>query len=243
VAEYPDRLRESLATLSSMLLSEESLDATLKRVALLACETVPGCDGCGVTLASESGPFTKAASHDIVAPVDHAQYDAGTGPCLTAYRERRVIRVDSMADDDRWPETGRVAVEVGVQSSMSFPLVVRDLAIGAMNLYSMKPDAFASDAERVGRMFAEQAAVALANAQTHAASVALASNLERALESRSVIDQAIGVMRARHGGSREEGFAALRELSQRDNVKLREVAQRVLDEAGGAGSDVGLGGE
>ena len=231
MAEYPDRLIESLTTLSSMLLSEEGLETTLKRVATLACETVPGCDGCGVTLVSETGPFTQAASHDIVEPVDNAQYAAGTGPCLTAYRERRVIRVDSMADDDRWPDTGRVAVDVGVHSSMSFPLVVRDVAIGAMNLYSLAPQAFSPDAERVGRMFADQAAVALANAQTHTASVTLATNLERALESRSVIDQAIGVMRARYGGSREDGFAQLRELSQRQNVKLRDVAQRVLDDA------------
>jgi GAF domain-containing protein len=231
MAEYPDRLTESLAALSGMLLSEEPLETTLQRVAVLACETVPGCDGCGVTLMSSTGPTTAAATDDIVAPVDSAQYDAGDGPCLTAYRQRRIVRVDSMIADDRWPETGRAAGEVGVESSISFPLVVREEAIGALNLYSMKPNAFSLEAERTGLMFAEQAAVALANAQTHGASVQLATNLEHALESRSVIDQAIGVMIAHHGGSRDDGFARLRELSQSQNVKLRDVALRVLHEA------------
>lgn len=231
MADYADRLLDNLATLSSFLLSEERLDTTLERVATLACETVVGCDGCGVTLVSSSGPITAAASHESVLPVDRVQYDAGSGPCIAAYLERRIVRVDVMTDDDRWPVFASAAVEAGVHSSLSFPLVVRHEAIGALNLYSRKARAFPPEAERTGRVFAEQAAVAIANAGTHEAAVRLAANLEHALESRAVIDQAIGILIARHGGTAEDGFARLRSRSQHENVKLRDIAQRVVDDA------------
>jgi transcriptional regulator with GAF, ATPase, and Fis domain len=231
LADYPDRLLESVIALSNLLLSEERLDTTLERVAVLACETIAGCDGCGVTLVSPGGPSTAAASDETVRTVDGAQYEHGAGPCLSAYRERRTVRIDSISDDDRWPAVVAAAAENDIHSVMSFPLVVRDVAIGALNVYSRTPNAFSPEAERMGRLFADQAAVALANAQTHDAAVDLATNLEHALESRATIDQAIGVTVARYGGTPDEAFVRLRELSQRENLKLRDVALRVLEDA------------
>ncbi|MGH9266574.1 MAG: GAF and ANTAR domain-containing protein, partial [Acidimicrobiales bacterium] len=228
MADYPDDLWRSVADLSGLLLSEEDQETTLRRVSDLAVRSIAHCDAVGVTLFVAGKATTRAATGGLVYEVDHYQYDIGEGPCLSTMVDRQVIEVEDMAEEKRWPRFCRHAAERGVHSSLSFPLTVRGEALGALNLYAHKARAFNPDDRETGSLFATQAAVALANAGTYAASVKLAGELRLALGSRAMIDQAMGILIGQNGYSQDLAFDTLRVTSQSQNRKLHHVAEEIV---------------
>jgi GAF domain-containing protein len=231
MADYPDHLSEGIAELSRLLVNEEALDDTLRRVADLACRNVGGADVAGLTLLRDGKPTTAVFTDPTSPQIDSAQYETGVGPCLEAFRQQQVFRIDSTADDEQFPAFSQAAAEHGMQSTISFPLAVRGNGIGALNLYSKQPAAFSNEDEQVGMLFAEQASVALANAQLYDSAYRMTQQLQEALTSRAVIDQAKGILMARNGVSADEAFNVLRTTSQNQNRKLRELAQEMVDRA------------
>lgn len=231
MADYPDALWRSVADLSGLLLSEEDQETTLRRVGDLAVRSIAGCDAVGVTISNDGAPSTRAATGGLVYEVDSFQNDIDEGPCLHAVRTRTVVEVPDMATDDRWPRFSAHASERGLLSSLSLPLIVRGDALGALNLYAFRPESFDAADRQTGTMFAAQAAVAVANAQTYAASVKVARELREALESRAVIDQAMGILIGRNHFDADEAFTALRVRSQKENRKLRDVAGDIVRDA------------
>ena len=229
--DYPDELWRSVADLSGLLLSEEDQETTLRRVADLAVRGIGDCEAVGVTLFDGDKATTRAATGGLVYEVDHYQYDIGEGPCLTAIEHQEMIAVEDMATEQRWPRFCRHAADRGTHSSLSFPLLVRGESLGALNLYARRSQAFTLADRETGAMFATQAAVALANAQTYAASVRLARGLHEALDSRAVIDQAIGILIGRNGYNQRLAFEALRVASQSENRKLKHVAENIVRSA------------
>jgi hypothetical protein len=120
---------------------------------------------------------------------------------------------------------------MGVHSALSLPLVVGDRVIGVINVYARERDAFTEHAVELGTLFAGPAAVAVYNAQLLSEARDRTARLQRALESRAIIDQAIGIIRSRSGSDGDDAFAKLVRISQGENVKLHVVAQRLVDEA------------
>jgi len=229
--DYPDHLTEGIAELSRLLVNEEALDDTLQRVADLACRNLGGADLAGVTLLRDGRPTTAVFTDTTSPEIDSAQYETGVGPCLDAWRHQRVFRIESTADDEQWPAFSQACLEHGVESTISFPLGVRGNGIGALNLYSKAPSAFSDEDEQIGMLFAEQASVALTNAQLYDSAYRLTQQLQEALTSRAVIDQAKGILMAQHGVGPDEAFNVLRTTSQRENRKLRDIAQELVDRA------------
>jgi GAF domain-containing protein len=233
-----DEFSETLGALARVLVAVEELDQTLSRIAGLACQALDSCDMAGVTLLRDGKPATTGHTDEAVLPIDRAQYEAGAGPCLDTYRERRVFRVHSTVEDTRWPAYSRAAAECGILSTMSLPLVVHDEGLGALNLYARTAGAFSDDDERLGLVLAEQASVAVANAEVYWRANQLTTQLEKALLSRDVIGQAKGILMARQGLSADQAFDVLRRASQRSNRKLREVADEIVEgTAGRSGVD------
>jgi GAF domain-containing protein len=227
MAQYPDGFVESLRELAQLMVDEESLDRTLQRVVTLACMSLTGCDLASVTVERAGQPRTAACTDKIALTIDEAQYAGDAGPCLDALRHRTVVAIDSMADEQRWPLVSAEALDHGVLSSLSLPLVHQGEGKGAFNLYARRRDGF-SDLDRDhGTLFAEQAAVAIANAEVYWRTYDLTQNLQLALENRDVIGQAKGILMARHGFTAEQAFDELRHASQRHNLKLREIADTV----------------
>jgi GAF domain-containing protein len=229
VSDYPDALAESISELSRLLVNEEALEDTLHRVAELACRTIGSCDLAGVTLMRDGKAETAVFTDPTSPEIDADQYATGVGPCLDAYRQQRVVRIASTTEDEEWPPFSRAAAEHGVMSTISFPLATREHAIGALNLYSKSANAFGDADQEVGRLFSEQASVALANAQLYASAHRLSQQLNEALRSRAVIDQAKGILMAQNGVSADEAFRLLVGASQRSNRKLRDIAQELVD--------------
>ncbi len=229
MVDEADALSRALESLARHLVHEDGLDATLERVAGLACRTIGDCDAAGITLVADGKPTTAACTDDATLPLDRSQYESGDGPCLEAYRQGKVFRVEPIDGDERWPEFARTATAHGFHSSLSLPLVVGDESLGALNLYSRSHQGYSCDDEETGMLFAAQAAVAVANAQVYWSARALSEQLEEALASRDVIGQAKGIIMAQRGGGPDDAFDVLRRASQRENKKLREVAQAMVD--------------
>jgi GAF domain-containing protein len=231
MADYPDHLSEGIAELSRLLVNEEALDDTLQRVADLACRNIGGADVAGVTMLRDGKPTTTVFTDPTSPQIDSAQYETGIGPCLDAFRYQQVFRIKSTPEDEQWRAFSQAAAEHGIMSTMSLPLGVRDTGIGALNLYSKQPAAFSEKDEELGLMFATQASVALANAQLYASAYRMTQQLQEALTSRAVIDQAKGILMGQHRISADEAFNVLRTKSQNENRKLRELAQELVDGA------------
>jgi GAF domain-containing protein len=228
MVEDPDGLENAVRILSRLLLAEETLEATLGRVASLACRTLSGCELASVTMIRDGRPSTAVQTAPEVSTLDTAQYACGSGPCLEAYRNRQVVRADLTGADHRWPDFSRAAAGVGVLGVLAVPLAVADQPVGAVNLYSKTARGFSEADEETALLFSEQAAVACANSEVYWRTYSLTEHLREALESRDAIGQAKGILMARRNCTSDEAFEALRKVSQRRNVKLREIADQVI---------------
>jgi GAF domain-containing protein len=229
VTEEPDALEGAIRTLSRLLLTEESLETTLGRVAGLACRTIPGCEMASLTMMRGSRPSTAVQTDPEVAPLDTAQYQGMGGPCLEAYATRQIIRLDLVEENGvRWPEFTAAAAGAGVLSVLAVPLTVGRSAVGALNLFSKTKRGFTAADEETAGLFSEQAAVACANAEVYWRTYSLTEHLREALESRDVIGQAKGILMARRSCNADAAFEALRKASMRTNKKLRDIADEVV---------------
>jgi GAF domain-containing protein len=221
----PDDLADVLAEVARELMGEDDLPAVLSRMSSLAVETIDGAQHCGITVVVPGRAVKTAGSSDPVpGVVDQIQYDTDEGPCLDAIREHEVFETgDISGETERWPAFApRVLEETSIRSILSFRLFDPGGTMGALNLYADDVGAFTDDDRHVGAVFAPHAAVAMSNAQKVA-------HLERALETRDVIARAKGMLMARGGVSDEDAFDILRRASQRTNIKLREVARRLVE--------------
>jgi GAF domain-containing protein len=205
-------------------------------VAEFAATAIPGVDGVGVALiqAHDGTPRiqTWSATAELVNDIDVIQYeDLNEGPCITCMQTRRAIVSGSLGSDGRWPRFGGRVARMAIHSALSLPLIVGDEVIGAINTYARQRDAFGEHAVQLGSQFAGPAAVSVYNAQLLARAHERTRALQRALDSRAVIDQAIGIIRSRSGVSAEVAFDRLTRMSQTENIKLHLVAERMVEEA------------
>ena len=133
-----DAAAQALRALSQFLVAERSVGDTLLRVSQITIDALPPADMAAITLLGDDGRPTTGIFTDTEAPeIDAAQYDAGRGPCLDAWREKRVVVLEDMvAAAADYPEFSRVAQAHGVGSVLSLPLVAGDAGLGALNLYA-----------------------------------------------------------------------------------------------------------
>jgi GAF domain-containing protein len=220
-------LDNAVRTLARLLLTEETLEDTLQRVASLACRTLEPCDLASVTMITDGRPSTPVHTDPEADDLDRAQYRSERGPCLQAYDVRGAVR-RTITDDGPWPEFAAEAEKSGVRSVLAVPLVASDRPLGALNLYSKTAETYSEADEETALLFSEQASVACANAEVYWRTYSLTEHLREALESRDVIGQAKGILMARRGCTPEVAFEALRKVSQHRNIKLRQIAEQVV---------------
>jgi GAF domain-containing protein len=203
---------------------EADLQATLDAIARTAVETIGPAKYAGVNL-YEHGKFVpQSVAGEPPLALDVLQQQTGVGPCIDSSRDQATIRVDDMATETRWPRYVERALALGVASMLCVPLYVDDQRLGSVSLYATDRVAFSLADEYVARLFAVQAAMALAEAHR-------AGQLRQALSNRDVIGQAKGILMERHRITADEAFRMLSQHSQRANRKLADVA-RTLAETG-----------
>jgi GAF domain-containing protein len=215
--------------LQQILLGAAGVEEFLGEVAQRAARTVTGVLACGVTV--QATPRSRplgATSDEFARRMDEIQYDVDDGPCLTCLREGAVVVVADVATDARWPAFSRRGRAEGARSSLSVPLRLQGRAIGALNLYSREPQALSEEDLARASRFADQAAGAVAIALRLADREEHSRHLEAALTSRSTIDQALGILMGQRRITANQAFDVLRRLSQRANVKLRDIAAALI---------------
>ncbi len=229
-------LHAGLRGVAGIVAGAQGVIDLLSDVAEFAAQAIPGVDGAGVALIDPrhgiASVQTWAATAVLVHEIDTVQYDElNEGPCITCMQSRRAVVSGSLGSDSRWPHFGGRVARMRVHSALSLPLLVGDQVIGAINAYARNRDAFGEHAVQLGSQFAGPAAVSVYNTQLLAKAQERTARLQRALASRAVIDQAIGIIRSRSGGTAEEAFDRLTHFSQTENIKLNLVAERLVAEA------------
>jgi GAF domain-containing protein len=229
-------LSAGLIGVTSLVAGARALSDLLADIATFAAHAIPRADGVSIVLMEpeppDAGVRFSSATTGFVDEIDTVQYrQFREGPCIAAAQTGRVTVSGSLGSDDRWPHFGGRVARMGVHSALSLPLTVDDHIIGAINAYAHTRDAFGEHAVELGTRFAAPAAVSVHHARLLADARDRTEALHRALSSRAVIDQAIGIIRSRSGVSQEEAFERLKHLSQVENVKLAVVAEHLLEEA------------
>jgi transcriptional regulator with GAF, ATPase, and Fis domain len=227
-----DPVSAALAELSRFNVSDSTVAQTLDRIAAITLEAIPGAAVAGMSMLDDAGrPTTGIYTDDDSPEIDAAQYREGKGPCLDAWRQQQVIRLDNFdTAAERYPGFVRACLEHEVRSTLSLPLVSGDTGIGALNLYAREPESFTSQDESVGATLAATAAVVLSNVSAYWTAFELSQNLTEAMKTRAAIEQAKGMLMARDQNlTPDAAFDLLRRASQRENVKLNELARRLVE--------------
>jgi GAF domain-containing protein len=222
--------RAAFAELSKIMLAGQPLSASLARVAELAKETIPSAAEVSVTLLHDGQVATVTFTGPLASQLDERQYEAGFGPCMDAALSGATIVIEDTSDSPAYPDFGRIAHRRGITHTMSIGLPVARQTIGALNIYAIDDAILDEGTRELATAFASYAAVAVANAGVYATTANLAANLQIALESRAIIDQAKGILMSRHRISAEQAFDELSRLSQTTQRKLRDIAVDLVEE-------------
>ena len=223
--------QQAFLELGRLSLDQMQLGEVLARVAGLAQATVPGADEVSVTLIEGERARSVAFTGDLAVQLDERQYARGFGPCMDAAQGGETVVVPDTSAEERYPGFAETAARAGVRSSLSVGMPIPQRTVGGLNLYSRSVDAFDDEAVQMATAFADYAAVALLNAALVDSKTALAAQLEEAMATRAVIEQAKGLLVGRLGCSPEEAFMHLSRQSQNANRKLRDVAAQIIADA------------
>jgi len=208
------RWTEAIVELSRIVVGSDSLDAIVGRVAELAKQSLPGAIDVSVTVVEDNGkPRTVIFTGPLAVDLDERQYRAGFGPCLDAAATGQTLVLDTDDASSAYPEFGELALRAGVRQVVSVGLPLGQQTVGGMNIYGT--DELTSDAAFVERAeaFAGYAAVAVNNAAAYARVADLSGQMQAAMESRAVIEQAKGIIMARERCTPEDAFDILRRVS------------------------------
>lgn len=221
--------------LAQLLLATPSVEEFLDQLARAAAGFVTPTASCGITMRYDRHPMTVASSDALAYALDEVQYGRESGPCLEAMDTNNVVLVTDFVEEQRWEGYPRFARANGVRSSLSLPLSADGASVGALNLYGVHPHTF-DDEETIGHaaLLAAQANAVLGVVLHQARQVQLTDQLRMAMSSRSVIDQAVGILMGQERCGATAAFGLLRTASQHRNRKLRDVAADVITSTSGA---------
>ena len=220
--ESPDVFIRQIADAARAMQEKTSTQGMLDEAVQIAIEIIEGCDLAGMSIVNPHGVDTPAGSGDDLRRLDSLQFELKEGPCFDALQTQEIVLGRDLASDPRWPNWGpRVAKEIGVGSIVSYRLFTAADTLGAMNLYSLRTDAFDTEDIYNGGALAAHVAVALAEAQN-------VTHLETAINVRTAIGRAEGILMERFDLSPAQAFAVLRRVSQGRNIKLNRVAEELV---------------
>lgn len=218
MAEHNEIVSTVVRELSSIRGLEPSIEKVTQSARLLF-----DADQAGVTLIRSRGELeTVGPTHEIVTELDSLQYALGQGPCVDAVTEQHVVIANDLDSDPRWPQWGPRACSVGIQSIVAADLQADGRRIGALNLYGSRTNQFKDTDAALLLSFSAHASAALAAART-------IESLSAALDTRTVIGQAEGIIMERFGVDPVTAFAILKRYSQDSNTRLREIAEQIVE--------------
>jgi GAF domain-containing protein len=222
----------TLEELTGLLLEDASLEDLLTQLLELTSRAVSTTAAVSVTVVGDDGRYLTAAATSADAhAVDAMQYELDEGPCVDSLRTGREHHLDDLDEEARWPGFRERARDLGFGSVLSLPLLANGTPVGALNLFAAEVGGLTEQDVQLARRIAAPAATTLANARAYRRAARLSEQLQDALDGRSLIEQAKGVLMATQRCGADEAFGLLRQASQRRNVKLVQVARQIVDNA------------
>jgi GAF domain-containing protein len=221
-------LSRDVSQTAGVLFSAGGVIETLNSVVELAPATIEGCDFAGLFTVNGDAVTTPVLTAPTVLVVDAIQQRTGEGPCLEAIARRRIVYTEDLDTDVRWPQFSPEAAAAGIRSVISLPLAANSVE-GSLNLYAHYPAAFGVVDRAKATILTSLASLALSVAQSHEDEELRAENLNAALGTRETIGEALGILMERERITADQAFDILRRASQHLNIKLREVAQHLVD--------------
>jgi len=221
----------AVAELYRVVGSGQELTKTLQEVVALTKRRITGADEVSITLIRRENAHTVAATGPLAVHLDELQYEQGFGPCLDAGRLNEKQHIEDATVEERWPAYIVKARRQGLRSSLSTPLPVESYLVGALNVYSVTPHAFDPKTVRLGGALAAHITAALTHAESAEGHRYRVANLEQALESQAVINQAKGIVMVQQKCSADAAFGLLRKLSMDNNIRLYDLAASLVASA------------
>jgi GAF domain-containing protein len=212
-------LAEAARTINVSRSMEETLDTIVQTVVL----ALPEFDHAGISITHRDGKIeTMSGTDQLVWELDDIQYSLMEGPCVDSVRKEPVVLVEHAHHDQRWPRYMPQAAQRGLRAQLALRLYTDDETLGGLNLYSTESETINPDSLHLAELFATHAAIVLGR-------VRVEDQLNQAIATRKVIGQAIGIIAERYQVTSDRAFQFLVRASQHGNIKLREVAQEVVD--------------
>ena len=222
-------LAAALTELTALGISGTDRQRMLARMAAVVQTAVPAADWVSLTIGRPSEPRWQGTDSPEAQALDGAQLQAGQGPCWEAFAIGATVVTDDLTRDERWPRLIRTAALGPVRSVLAVPVRAGGEQEGVLNVYAAAVGAFAdAPIRRLTELVGAGVTGVLESVAEREALRDLAANLERALASRAVIDQAKGVLMGRLGIDADDAFARMVALSNRINVKVRDLAILVV---------------
>ncbi len=218
----------TLSEFTRALLTPYDAHAALGELATRVTDVL-GIIGSGVSLAEGDKLVFDAGVDNRVVELERIQDETQAGPCVTAFRSGEVVAVSDLTTEaDRWPVYCAAAASLGIRSVASIPMRLGERRVGALNLYDEHVRAWDVDDTAAAVVLADMATSYLINASTHHQQVLLAEQLQRALDSRVVLEQAKGMIAARHGLAPDVAFERMRAHARARGVTIRSIAEAVV---------------
>lgn len=219
------KIARAVAHAANQMHRAASVDDTLEVIVRSAAEALPTFDHIGVSTTQEDGSIiTRASTSPLVLELDDLQYSLHEGPCVASMDGDDVVPAPHIKDDVRWPRYLPGALDHGLKSQLGVRLHLDDHGtIGGLNLYSTTSEEIAEEDVIVAAFFATHASLALGKARHF-------ESLNRAIDTRQLIGQAIGILMERYDINDDGAQAFLWRTSSHSNTKVRTVAAALVDE-------------
>lgn len=209
-----------LADMALELEQQRSTQESIDVVCRYACEVLDADDAGILMITTRQDVKTPAATGPGVHAAHQLQAEYDEGPCLDAIDGKATYLTQDVETDPRWPQWGPAAARLGYHSAIGVRLATRDRGYGSLNVYAKRKNAFDTDAAEVVEMLAAHATAALASSSRE-------EGLMTAVETRTIIGQAQGILMQKFDIDADAAFQFLRRISQHENLKLADVAEAI----------------
>src|SRR6476661_3984020 len=188
---------------------------------------------CAVTLRRRKRSTTIAGRSDDAVLLDRVEQRLGKGPCALALETGSPVLLDDVFSDERWPRFSESLAAMGCRSVLGVPMPSGFDAEAVLDLFAPSAGTFTDEVIQDARVFADMAGRALSSVLRIAIAEETARNLRAALETRTAIDLACGMLMAQNGCGQEEAIGILRRVSSMRNQKLHDLAEEIITQVSG----------
>jgi len=226
----PETLLDSLERFAAALTSGYGIGDVLHNLTGEMAEVL-NLAGAGVTLVHDGRQRFVTAADEAIATLERVQESAQKGPCIDAVASAAPVSVADIAAGDasnRWPDYTIEAKNAGIQAVAGIPMLAEGAAIGAVNLYDSETRDWSTEDLRVATIFASIATGYLAHASSARQQQRTAEQLEQALNTRLIIEQAKGVLATQREVTVDEAFTRLRKYAREHNARIHDVSRSVV---------------